>query len=237
MAGTGVRRDLDPGIDVMARSEVRMTVEFDGHASSSEAVEAGRWQADYCRTRSTTAPSGCGVLEVTPRRLVVRWARQAHDGFVPYDDLWPVCASDLDCFRRFVRSQGGPDLGVAQCELTYVNPLSPGTQWHSRGLLRRLLVQRAGVDPLDTLLPAPEDVQSGTRYKIHGSDGVTVGRLYVLVRSMWIENPEPMVLVTLSAQGRPGGGGMEGVKAFFDVGFEWIVRGFAALTTGAPLSG
>ncbi|HAM02168.1 MAG TPA: hypothetical protein DCQ30_08060 [Acidimicrobiaceae bacterium] len=220
-----------PELPDLARSEVVMGVEFDTTGASPTESAVHEWLTQRAGSRPRLLGPDCGALDVTPERLRVSWGRQPHDGFASYDDIWPVFADDLENFEAFVRGQGLRHLPVEGCELTYVNPLAPGQDWRRRGVLERLLLQWAHVDPTETLLPTPEEVQSGTRYKIRGQDGAAVGRLYVTVDSVWLETPEPMILVTLTAHGRPVGEGTDGIRAFFDTGFEWIVRGFAALTS------
>lgn len=221
----------DQALSELGRSEMLMGVEFDATVPSVHDSVAREWLAQRAVARPLHLHAGCGELDVAPHRLSVTWARHLHDGYASYEDLWSVFADDLNAFQGFLRSDGHLDLPIAGCELTYVNPVAPGEDWRRRGLLERLLLHLSGIDPAETLLPMPEDVHSGARYKISGQDGAALGRLYVTVHSVWLETPEPMVLVTLSARGRPPGGGTDGVKVFFDTGFEWIVRGFAALTT------
>lgn len=220
----------DQTLGELGRSEMVMAVEFDPNVPSVRDASARQWLAQRAVARRQHPQPGSGDLDVAPHRLSVSWARHLHDGYASYDDIWLVFADHLDAFQRFVRSDGHLDLPITGCELTYVNPVAPTEGWRRRGLIERLLLHLSGIDPAETLLPLPEDVQSGARYKISGQDGATLGRLSVTVRSVWLETPEPMVLVTLSARGRPPGGG-DGVKVFFDTGFEWIVRAFAALTT------
>ena len=40
-----------------------------------------------------------------------------------------------------------------------------------------------------------------------------------------------MLLMKLKARGRPDGDGFDGVLRFLNVGREWVVRAFAAVTT------
>ena len=54
------------------------------------------------------------------------------------------------------------------------------------------------------------------------------GRLHVLTRPAWDANTKRRIwTMNLMARGRPMGGGVEGAFKFFDVGRDWIVRGFA----------
>ena len=207
-----------------------MGVEFDTPGSTLTDSAVRDWLTQRAEIRPQLFDPDCGALHVTPERLSVSWTRQPHDGFASYDRIWPVFADDLENFEAFVRTQGLRHFPVGGCELTYVNPIAPGEDWRRRGVLERLLMQWARIDPTETLLPTPDEVESGTRYRIPGQDGAAVGRLFVTVHSVWLETPEPMILVTLSARGRPVGEGTEGAKVFFDTGFEWIVRGFAAVT-------
>jgi len=227
----GVGGQILPDLADLGRSEVVMGVEFDTTGASLTNSAVREWLAQRAESRPQLWDPDCGALDVTPERLSVSWTRQPHDGFASYDDIWPVFADDLEKFETFVRAQGLGHVPVAACELTYVNPISPGEDWQRRGVLERLLMQWARIDPTETLLPTPDEVESGTRYRIPGQDGAAVGRLFVTVHSVWLETPEPMILVTLSARGRPVGEGTEGAKMFFDTGFEWIVRGFAAVTS------
>lgn len=208
-----------------------MAVEFDTSAPSFSDLYTGEWLEQRARSGRPDQQPGSGVLDVGPDRLSVRWERRQHDGFASYDDIWPVFADDLESFERLVTSNGHSSLPVGACELSYVNPFASGEDWQRRGVLERLLLQWSGIDPAETLLPTPDEIRTGTRYKIAGRDGAAVGRLNVSVHSVWLETPEPMILVTLSARGRPVGDGTEAVKVFFDAGFEWIVRGFASLTS------
>jgi hypothetical protein len=227
----GVDGQVLPDLAELGRSEVVMGVEFDTTGASLTDSAVREWLTRRAESRPQLLGPDCGALDVTPDRLRVSWARQLHDGFASYDDIWPVFADDLEYFEAFVRAQGLGHFPVGSCELTYVNPIAPGEDWRRRGVLERLLMQWARIDPTETLLPTPDEVESGTRYRIPGQDGAAVGRLFVTVHSVWLETPEPMILVRLSARGRPVGEGTEGTKMFFDTGFEWIVRGFAAVTS------
>jgi hypothetical protein len=49
--------------------------------------------------------------------------------------------------------------------------------------------------------------------------------------AMDLKTQQPMFVLTLTARGRPIGEGIEGALAMLDIGREWIVRGFASVTT------
>ena len=59
------------------------------------------------------------------------------------------------------------------------------------------------------------------------------GRLHVMAQPAWDSNGQRIWTINLMARGRPMGEGIEGAFGFFDVGREWIVRGFMDLTTAS----
>jgi hypothetical protein len=166
-----------------------------------------------------------------PQTRVARsWHRPPHRGYPGYDDTWPLFAEDL---RRFSWSprQRSPEADLAtRCELTYANPLRPDEDRSHSSRLGRALQGWTGIDPAEHLLPGPQDARASSRFQITGPNGAPAGHLSVEIESVWVEAREPLAVMTLSATGRPMGPGLGGVKAFFDNGFEWVVRGFAALT-------
>ncbi len=70
------------------------------------------------------------------------------------------------------------------------------------------------------------------RYAIGREAEPPLGRLHVSIQPGW-QKPgnAPIYVLELTARGAPIGTGVEGARSFFDVGHEWIVRGFRDLTT------
>ena len=124
-------------------------------------------------------------------------------------------------------------LAVNQCELTYVNHIEQSGAWERHGQVERLF---RNWSPLSSgvFLPEPEDVLLRWRFRMRGMDDTAVGRLHVAAQPSWsVSDMKPMWLMNLSARGIPLGPGIGGAFDFFDLAREWIVRGFADLTTRA----
>ena len=63
-------------------------------------------------------------------------------------------------------------------------------------------------------------------------DDKPIGRLHVALESGYRNSDEePIFILNLTARGAPRGDGIDGVLGFLDVGREWVVRGFASVTT------
>jgi hypothetical protein len=136
-------------------------------------------------------------------------------------DTWGKWTDHL----RRIRSEPARPL---QCELTYVNHIPLPTTWAGPGKMSRVI--RLIGDAADFLPPA-EDGQLAVRYRIVNERN-PVGRLYVQAApGVRTGDNAPVIQLTLTARGAPIGDGNNGMKAFYRLAHEWIVRGFAAVTT------
>ena len=117
---------------------------------------------------------------------------------------------------------------VVQCELTYINHFEEGREWHKSigdvsGILSGWSGQFSG-----NFLPRPESVQLGASFLIPEGRG----RLRInLEPALRLSDRKQILQLTLVARGTPISGDPEGISAWFDVGHEWIVRGFTDFTS------
>jgi uncharacterized protein (TIGR04255 family) len=149
----------------------------------------------------------------------------------PYPRYGAVESSFLnawDALGDFVQALGQPIPSVTQCELSYINHVLPGTTWERHGQLANVL---RIFGRTDAFLPDPEDAQINVRYRIP-HDGHDIGRLYVQAAPAFRqEDRTPLIQLNLTARGQPLAPGRDGLVAFFRLAHEWIVNGFAAVTT------
>jgi uncharacterized protein (TIGR04255 family) len=153
------------------------------------------------------------------------------------EDQYPRYPSNRDFFidtwrklEEFVKEKGLPVPVASQCELSYINQIVPEGIWDNLGQVDRIVrsVTRAG-----EYLPEPEDIQTANRYRIK-RDGKDIGRLYVAGTPVVNQgDPTEKFQLQLVARGAPLGEGEAGMLDFFDLAHEWIVNGFAAVTTEA----
>lgn len=137
-------------------------------------------------------------------------------------------AETWDSFSAFVDELGRGEVAARQCELTYVNHILPGDLWKRHGELGKVIRL---VGDTDGVLPEAEDGQFAFRYRIR-HDERDVGRLYVQGSpALRPEDRSPVIQLNMIARGAPLGEGREGMFTFFRLAHEWIVRGFAAVTT------
>ena len=124
------------------------------------------------------------------------------------------------------------DLGIfapTQCEVTYINHIELTQEDRPHGRLGGVLTTVA--ENARGFLPLPELTRYASSYLMQDHEQV-VGRLHVSAEpGRASAQGEEIVVLTLTARGRPLSADLEGALAFCDLGREWIVKSFVELTT------
>lgn len=183
----------------------------------------------------------CWFLNEAGTELIqVQQDRFAHNGrkvgeeheYPRFKCIRETFAQELSNFELFLERENVGRLVPNQCEVTYVNHIVAWNGWERHGELGRVLTLLTA-DCVDEFLPEPEEVGLSAAYIIPDSKGDPLGRLRLSIKPAYRRvDDRPIFLLTLVARGRPDGEGREGALRFLDIGREWIVRGFAAMTTG-----
>ncbi len=172
------------------------------------------------------------LIQVQRDRFVFNWKKTEADE--PYPRYPYVRAEFKAHFRTFETFLRDHDVGTVlpnQCEVTYVNHLFPGRGWKRSGQFKNIFSIWSGRHSGD-FLPEPEDITFQTRYQMLTEEGKPVGRLHVQAEPrIKVEDASPLLRLTLTARGAPLEGNLDGVLAFFDLGREFVVRGFTSITT------
>jgi len=174
------------------------------------------------------------LIQVQSNRLIHNWRKM--EGMQPYPHYEPIRAKfrgEVAVLEGFLQDEKLGTLAVNQCEVTYVNHIEPAGVWDRHGEFEKVFSMWAGLVN-GSFLPKPEDAGVRIRFLIPDQNGKAVGRLHVVVHPAWKKTDNsPILVLNLTARGVPIGEGIEGAFSFFDVGREWIVKGFADLTTPA----
>jgi uncharacterized protein (TIGR04255 family) len=179
--------------------------------------------------------SGNELVQMQHDRFIHNWRKVAEGDVYPrYEQIRETFADELAGFDRFVRDEGLGAVIPTQCEVTYVNHIHAGHGWRDHGDIDRVMSvwQRASAA---AFLPGPEDVRFAARYPMRDGAGNFCGRLSASVQpARLVQDNSKIMVFTLTARGatQPAGD-LRGVMPFMDMAREWIVRGFADLTTEA----
>ena len=129
-------------------------------------------------------------------------------------------------FLAFLRDYGISEPHVLRCELTYLNHFERGRAWSTLADLPHLISVWSGKGS-EGFLPVPELVDFDLRYAMPAPGD----RLNVQFRrAKRHEDNREILQLTLTARGQPKSGTIDDLFACFDIGHEWITRGFTDLT-------
>ena len=176
---------------------------------------------------------GTELIQLQQDSLVHNWRKVGvpEEAYPRYESIRSTFSDELQLFVRFVEQEQLGKIVPTQCEITYVNHITPGQGWDNLGQVQRVLAPWSGVHS-DPFLPMPENVRVGISYLMPGESGEPAGRLHVeCVPAVDMKTQAPLLVLSLTARGAPAGEDIDDALAFLDRGREWIVRGFAAVTT------
>jgi len=174
---------------------------------------------------------GTALIQVQQDRFIHNWRKLDDSQVYPrYDGK--LRGDFIGAYTKFEQFLERENLGHPepnQCEVTYVNIV--GSDSGSPDLFKILAVLR-GDGYAEEFLPDAEDVRLALRFRILGDDQSPLGRLHIAVEPAVRRSSGEMVYrLTLTARGGPLGTGLDGALRFLDLGREWVVRGFASITT------
>jgi uncharacterized protein (TIGR04255 family) len=172
------------------------------------------------------------LIQVQQDRFLHNWRKvQGLETYPRYEPIREHFEEEVEALMAFLRDENLGTLTVNQCELTYVNHISTAGSWERHGQLHQVLRNWRPLEGTE-LLPEPEDIGLNIRFAIPGEPGAKIGRLNVSVQPAWrTSDRSPALVMNLTARGEPLGEGMPGAFRFFDLARNWIVKGFADLTT------
>jgi uncharacterized protein (TIGR04255 family) len=168
------------------------------------------------------------LIQVQRDRFIRNWRKTSESDVYPrYDALKPRFRDDWARFCTFLDEFGIGMPEVNQCEVTYINNFELGRELETYAEAHRVIRL---LSPLvgREFLPDTEMVQMNASYLMPDKKG----RLHVSLQpAIRRHDAKPLLQLTLTARGRPASSKSQELLDWFDMGHEWIVRGFVDLTT------
>lgn len=168
------------------------------------------------------------LMQVQKDRLLHNW-RQVQDGdtYPRFPEVFDKFWHGWEQFQRFCSDEdlGSPD--VTQLEIAYINHIPEGEGWQGVATIGDVfpdIAWRANRG----FLPEPESISWGVTMPLPDRRG----RLRVSVKHATRKRDNKTVLLCeLIARGVPPSTDSASIREWFDMGHEWIVRGFADLAS------
>jgi uncharacterized protein (TIGR04255 family) len=175
------------------------------------------------------ASDGQYLIQVQRDRFILNWRKiSAVTSYPRYDaSLRPRFLDEYDHFTGFLKRTGLQTPEIRQCEITYVNDLASGGSWNSFSDALSLFAPWWGKGT-DGFLSLPSNLNVNGAFDMPSE----AGRLYFAVdRKIRLMDNAEVVQFRLTARGEPPGATIQDAIGWIDRGREWIVRGFADLTS------
>lgn len=173
------------------------------------------------------------LVQVQADRFILNWRQKGGTGTYPrYEVMRQLLEQALMKFRAFLQAESLGDIIPNQCEVTYVNHMEQGKGWTKPSEVAAAFPGFSGQWSSE-FLPDPEDVRAALRFVIPGlGQELPMGRLHAQIEPRYRRDDNaPLLALTLTARTRPLDKDLAGALSSLDLGREWIVRGFAALTS------
>jgi len=167
------------------------------------------------------------LIQIQKDRFLQNWRKlQGTDVYPHYVNLKPKFKAEWLRYCAFLDDEGIERPKVNQCEVTYINHIEIGTECKSFGEVDKIV--NFWSQESKTFLPLAEKVNANIQYVLPGK----AGRLHISLQpGIRKADATEIYQLQLTARGAPHSSEIEDILAWFDLGREWIVKGFADLTT------
>jgi uncharacterized protein (TIGR04255 family) len=174
------------------------------------------------------------LIQLQQDRFIVNWRRvRAEDVYPRYEAVRQNFCDYWAQFVAFLREERLGEIALNQCEVSYINQIRVGDVWSRHGQIGRVLGFWIR-DDWSGFLGEPEGGRVSLSFRMFPAQrdsDAPVGRLYIDIQPAFAATTgEPIFVMDLTARGQPQGTQLDGALAFFDLGRNYIVRGFKELT-------
>ena len=172
---------------------------------------------------------GNGLVQLQNDMFYYNWRRmQTEESYPRYISVIKEFKNNLQIFEKFLVQEELGALDLENLELTYINHIPKGDGWTSVAEIGEVLQDLKWKPKKDRFLPKPKQLKWETTF--HMPEGQ--GRLHVKLDTGHRKvDMLPLYILNISARGQRVDKGKEQMWNWFDLAHEWIVRGFADLTT------
>lgn len=169
------------------------------------------------------------VIQVQQDRFIYNWRKRPPDDDYPrYGAVFGAFLENWATFLDVVSTEGLGEVVIDQYEMTYLNHIWQGEGWDTLGDMAKVFPDLSWRSAGGRFLPLPVNMSHRASFPLPGGNG----RLHLSISTaLSTEEGKRLVSMDLTARGFPGSPGDEAMRNWFNLAHEWIVRGFADLTS------
>ena len=176
------------------------------------------WLMDESTTR---------LVQIQRDRFITNWRQvTGKEVYIRYDTFKPMFEKEWKRFSEFLQFEKFPTPIINQCEVMYVNHIELNDEIKGWGAVDKVV--EFWSPRQQSFLPQPEAVMVDIKFVMPEEKG----RLHVTLEPKIRKRDGKEILqLNLIARGKPDSSDLNDILAWFDLGREWIVKGFTELTT------
>ena len=169
------------------------------------------------------------LIQVQRDAFIYNWRkRKSRTRYPRYRNIMREFKRTIGVFERYLEESEIGEVRPTECELTYVNHITREHGWQSVSNLGKFVPDLEWRSSSDRFLPDPTRVTWQTTYALPDSKGRLNITLEEAVRKT---DDMPMLVLQLSARGKGAEKSPNTLWNWFSVAHEWIVCGFADITS------
>jgi len=169
------------------------------------------------------------LIQLQDDRFFFNWRRmKEHEAYPRYSTIIEDFKKTFGVFQDFLKERGLGSVDPKACELTYINHIPKGEGWESLSDINEVFRDFAWDSTGKRFLPEPQQIGGQIIFQLPDGKGSLNLRLEHMKRK---SDLCPLLILHNSARGLGGNKFMEDVWEWFEVAHEWIVQGFADLTS------
>lgn len=167
------------------------------------------------------------LIQLQRNCFLHNWRKtQGTDEYPHYERVISAFRNQLERFIEFLRTANVGEMHATQLEMTYINHIPCGDGWKVTGDIGDLFPDFSWRDT-ERFLPQPDGMNWKTRFAIPGENS----RLHTSIGAARRRDNTNVILFELTTRGKPRSEDSASFWPWFDMAREWIVRGFADLTS------
>ncbi len=160
-------------------------------------------------------------------RFYFNW-RCRENGYPRYSHVIKNFQKAQDTIENFFKEFDLGELRPTGYELSYINHIPKGQGWNTLDDLSKVFTDFVWKDKIGRFLPTPVNITWQTTFPLSEAKGHLI---VTLKQGTRVNDKIPLLLLELTARGIDESKNKKALREWFDLAREWIVRGFADLTS------
>jgi len=171
---------------------------------------------------------GTGLIQVQRDRFLYNWKKvKPEDEYLHYEHVIGQFKNCLSQFESFLHDNELGEIKPIQYELTYVNHIPKGEGWNKLNEVGKVFPDISWRNGTNRFLTELEGMNVQTSFRLPERQG----RLHAAIRYGIRQPDQAILLLDLTCRGIGEDRSRSAMWQWFDLAHQWIVRGFADLTS------